>query len=240
MAQTDDRDKRVIGLYGEMRLAMELHERGWQVYRAYIDEKIDFVILKCYCDNCKEFTEALTRTKIYKNKNRKTVTNLCSQCREDSLRMLVRYIQVKTSEGVDLAGRTDRKKFSFHPKIRYHLKDGRVFYVWIAVFNKDIIHFYVFKTQDVSKFDDINLDTYQITDNQKTELTINREGEITKKGRIHDYSVFDEFRNNFSLFDEIIDPADSPYSSEPIIQPIRAAAMDLPQSKGLFRTEKIK
>ena len=39
-------DKLVIGLYGEMRLAMELHKRGWQVYRAYIDEKFDFVILK--------------------------------------------------------------------------------------------------------------------------------------------------------------------------------------------------
>ncbi len=29
-----DSDKHVIGLYGEMRLAMELHKRGWQVFRA--------------------------------------------------------------------------------------------------------------------------------------------------------------------------------------------------------------
>ena len=47
-----DTDKRVIGLYGEMRLAMELHKQGWQVYRAYIDDKFDFVILKSYCENC--------------------------------------------------------------------------------------------------------------------------------------------------------------------------------------------
>ena len=38
-----------------MRLAMELHQRGWQVYRAYIDETIDFVILKTYCESCKAF-----------------------------------------------------------------------------------------------------------------------------------------------------------------------------------------
>ena len=39
MNGSENRDKQVIGLYGEMRLAMELHNRGWQVYRTYIDEK---------------------------------------------------------------------------------------------------------------------------------------------------------------------------------------------------------
>ena len=28
-------DKLVIGLYGEMRLAMELHKRGWQAYEDF-------------------------------------------------------------------------------------------------------------------------------------------------------------------------------------------------------------
>ena len=71
-----DSDKQVIGLYGEMRLAMELHKRGWQVFRAYIDEKFDFVILKSYCENCKAFKNALTRETHYKGRNRKAVTQL--------------------------------------------------------------------------------------------------------------------------------------------------------------------
>lgn len=93
-------DKLVIGLYGEMRLAMELHKRGWQVYRAYIDEKFDFVILKSYCESCKSFKNALTREKFYKGRNRKAVTPRCETCERDNLKMLVRFIQVKTSEGV--------------------------------------------------------------------------------------------------------------------------------------------
>ena len=43
---TEDKKKLVIGLYGEMHLAMLLHEKGWQVHRSYIDESIDFVITK--------------------------------------------------------------------------------------------------------------------------------------------------------------------------------------------------
>lgn len=56
--------------------------------------------------------------------------------------------------------------------------DSNVFYVWIAVFvnNEDLenvkIHYYIFNTKDIEKFDDINLATYQITDNQKTTLRI--------------------------------------------------------------------
>ena len=99
MNGSEDRDKRVIGLYGEMRLAMELHKRGWQVYRAYIDEKFDFVILKSYCESCNAFKNAWTREQGYKQGTRKTVTPLCETCHQDSLKMLVRFIQVKTIGG---------------------------------------------------------------------------------------------------------------------------------------------
>ena len=136
-----DTDKRVIGLYGEMRLAMELHKRGWQVYRAYIDDKFDFVILKSYCEVCKTFKNAWTREQVW---------------------------------------------------------------------DKDThdINYYIFKTEDVERFDDLELDTYQVTDNQKTELPINKAGEIVKKGRKYDYSSFKEFLNNFDCLEKLI-PGDS-------------------------------
>ena len=111
-----DSDKHVIGLYGEMRLAMELHKRGWQVFRAYIDEKFDFVILKSYCESCKAFRKALTRQGVYKEKKANAVTPLCETCEENSLKMLVRFIQVKTSEGIDkktTRSGEETKKFSF-------------------------------------------------------------------------------------------------------------------------------
>ena len=211
-----DSDKQVIGLYGEMRLAMELHKREWQVYRAYIDEKIDFVILKSYCENCGAFKKALTREQYYKGKNRKTVTPLCDTCHQDSLKMLVRFIQVKTSEGVPqktTKSGKEKKKYSFHPKIRYHLADSRVFYVWIQVWDRDThdINFYIFKTADVERFDNLQLDTYQVTDNQKTELPINKAGEVLKKARTlkdgnkYDYNVFKDFLNNFDCLEELID-----------------------------------
>ncbi len=203
-------DKLVIGLYGEMRLAIELHKRGWQVYRAYIDEKFDFVILKSYCENCKSFKNALTREKFYKGRNRKAVTPLCETCEQDSLKMLVRFIQVKTSEGVPPKQTKlgeEPKKFSFHPKIRYHLADSRVFYVWIQVWDQDThdINYYIFKTSDVERFDNLELDTYQITDNQKTTLTINKAGEVLNRGRKYDFSAFADFHNNFNCLEVVID-----------------------------------
>lgn len=202
-------DKLVIGLYGEMRLAMELHKRGWQVYRAYIDEKFDFVILKSYCERCKSFKNALTREELYKGKNRKAVTPLCETCEQNSLKMLVRFIQVKTSEGVpprEIKSEEAPKKFSFHPKIRYHLADSRVFYVWIQVWDQDThdINYYIFKTSDVERFDNLELNTYQITDNQKTTLTINKAGEVLNKGKKYDFSVFEDFHNNFDCLEELI------------------------------------
>lgn len=52
----DEKKKQVIGLYGEMQLAMRLYNNGWQVHRSYIDEGIDFVISKYYCSRCKKFS----------------------------------------------------------------------------------------------------------------------------------------------------------------------------------------
>lgn len=215
------KDKKVVGLYGEMRLAMELHKRGWQVYRAYIDEKFDFVIMKCYCTNCKQYTEAHIREEMYQNKKRKCVTNLCEQCEHDSLHMIVRFIQVKTSEGkhTGIGNDADTGKesdtFSFHAKIRYHIADNRMFYVWIATWDEDHVHFYIFKPEDVDKFDNIQLPTYQITDNQKNSLRINKDGDVLNQGRevsgrTNDYSVFHGFRNNFAIFEDIIKGADFP------------------------------
>ena len=216
MSGPEERDKKVIGLYGEMRLAMELHNRGWQVFRAYIDEKIDFVILKSYCENCKDFKNALTRQQYYKGKNRKAVTPLCETCEQDSLKMLIRFIQVKTSEGVPAKptkSGEEKKKYSFHPKIRYHLKDSRVFYAWIQVWDKDThdINYYIFKTSDVEFFDNLELPVYQIIDEQKTELPITKEGKVVKRGRTlqngkrYDYSVFEKFLNNFDCLEEQIE-----------------------------------
>lgn len=205
MAQGEIIDKKVIGLYGEMRLAMELHRRGWQVYRAYIDETIDFVIMKTYCDRCKAFRSAWKREAQYKGRKATAVTNLCEACHEDSLRIVERFIQVKSSEGVP-GKRDDERTYSFHPKIRYHLADGRVFYVWIQAWNESDVNFYVFKTSDVERFDNIELDTYQVTDNQKTNLRINRDGEVlTKSAKYGTAEAFKEFHNNFDIFDELVE-----------------------------------
>ena len=137
-------------------------------------------------------------------KKEKTVTPLCETCRQDSLKMLVRFIQ-KTSEGVEKRrqNREKNKKYSFHPKIREGFQSIlRVIQVW----DKDThdINYYIFKTEDVERFDDLELDTYQVTDNQKTELPINKAGEIVKKGRKYDYSSFKEFLNNFDCLEKLI------------------------------------
>lgn len=207
-----DSDKRVIGLYGEMRLAMELHKRGWQVYRAYIDEKFDFVIIKSYCESCQTFKNALTREGIHKGEKKQAVTQLCVTCEQDTLKMLVRFIQVKTSEGIEpkIKKGEEVKTFSFHPKIRYHLADSRVFYVWIQVWDRetDDINYYIFHTSQVERFDDMTIATYQITDNQKTELPINKVGKVIKIGRKYDYTAFDDFLNNFDCLEELIDGDD--------------------------------
>ena len=36
----EEKKKQVIGLYGEMQLAMRLHANGWQVHRSVIDSTL--------------------------------------------------------------------------------------------------------------------------------------------------------------------------------------------------------
>ncbi len=186
-----------------MRLSMRLHELGWQVHRAYIDEGIDFIITKYWCDSCKCYSKQWIRKQLYSGRQSKCVSNLCDKCHKTELKVISKYLQVKTSEGVDTK-KPNIRKFSFHPKIRYDMGDN-VFYVWIAVFdNKDDkkCHFYILNTKDVSKFDNIKLPIYQITDNQKTELTIRNDGAVIKSGKLYDYSVFNtQFYENWSILE---------------------------------------
>ncbi|MDR2526784.1 MAG: hypothetical protein LBC92_02845 [Rickettsiales bacterium] len=140
-----------------------------------------------------------------------TITKLCELCKTKELQVVSKYLQVKTSEGIKVNGK-DYRMFSFHPKIRYNMEN--MYYVWIAVFNDNrsadntneiknpIVHFYIFETKDVKKFDDFNLDTYQITDNQKTSLKINKNGEILDKGIKYNYDCFKEFCNNFKILEK--------------------------------------
>lgn len=202
----EEKKKQVIGLYGEMHLSMMLHELGWQVHRAYIDEGIDFVITKYWCPKCKKYSNQYIRKAIYKSKPYKCVTNLCEHCKETELRVISRYLQVKTSEGVEIEGDINHRNFSFHPKIRYDMGDD-IFYVWIAVFNvgadEKKCYYYIFNTKGVSKFDNINLDTYQVTDNQKTTLKIRKsDGMVVNIGKRYDYSCFnDKFFYNFDCLE---------------------------------------
>jgi hypothetical protein len=198
-----DKKKLVIGLYGEMRLSMVLHELGWQVHRAYIDEGIDFTITKYYCKKCKKYSNQWIRYDQHNGKDVKCVTNLCEHCKKNELEVVSRYLQVKTSEGIK-TNKEDIRNFSFHPKIRYNM-GKEVFYVWIAVFDnikEKICHFYILNTKDVTKFDNINLATYQKTDNQKTELPIRNDGTVVKKGKEstgYNYSIFNtRFYNDFN------------------------------------------
>jgi len=206
MNEFEAKKKQVIGLYGEMRLSMELHELGWQVHRAYIDEGIDFTITKYYCPVCKKYSNQYIRYSNRNGKNVKCVTNLCEHCEKTELNVISRYLQVKTSEGIETP-KENVRKFSFHPKIRYNM-GKEVFYVWIAIFNEineKKCHFYILNTKDVEKFDNISLDTYQITDNQKTELPIRNDGVVLKKGATntgYDYSVFNtRFYNDFGALE---------------------------------------
>jgi len=206
MNELNDKKKQVIGLYGEMRLSMELHELGWQVHRAYIDEGIDFTITKYYCSICKKYSNQYVRYTYRNEKKVKCVTNLCEHCQVTELEVVSRYLQVKTSEGIK-TDKDDVRKFSFHPKIRYNM-GKEVFYVWIAIFDdtkEKKCHFYILNTKDVERFDNITLDTYQITDNQKTELPIRNDGVVLKRGSAstgYDYSVFNtRFYNDFGALE---------------------------------------
>jgi hypothetical protein len=202
-----EKKKQVIGLFGEMQLSMKLHELGWQVHRAYIDEGIDFTITRYWCSVCKKYSQQLIRYQNYRGKNVKCVTNLCEHCQQNELSVVSKYLQVKTSEGVT-TNDSNIRMFSFHPKIRYDMGSD-VFYVWIAVFDSPIrddkfCHFYIFNTTDVKKFDNTDIDTYQITDNQKTSLRIDTDGRVLNQGRIYDFNCFNElFFNNFKVLEQI-------------------------------------
>lgn len=202
----EEKKKQVIGLYGEMQLAMKLHSLGWQVHRGYIDEGIDFVISKYYCKVCKKFSTQFIRQESWQGQKAKCVTNLCEFCKKTKLDIVTKYLQVKTSEGKP-SKKPNAREFSFHPKIRYDM-DNCVFYVWIAVFADDenleqsIIHYYIFHSSDVSRFDDMSLPTYQITDNQKTTLRINKQGEILNNGKKYSYDCFKEFHNDFEILEK--------------------------------------
>lgn len=203
----EEKKKQVIGLYGEMQLAMKLHSLGWQVHRSYIDEGIDFVISKYYCKVCKKFSTQFIRQESWQGQKAKCVTNLCEFCKKTKLDIVTKYLQVKTSEGKP-SKKPNAREFSFHPKIRYDM-DNCVFYVWIAVFaenenlEQSIIHYYIFHSSDVSRFDDMSLPTYQITDNQKTTLRINKQGEILNNGKKYSYDCFKEFHNDFEILEKI-------------------------------------
>jgi len=203
MSDVEEKKKQVIGLYGEMRLSMELHELGWQVHRAYIDEGIDFTITKYWCSKCKKYSNQFVRKSKYNGGNKKCVTNLCEYCEKTELNVVSRYLQVKTSEGI-LSNEDNVREFSFHPKIRYDMGE-EVFYIWIAVFDNKIAkicHFYILNTKDIKMFDDIDLPTYQITDNQKTTLKIRFDGVVLNEGKKYDYSCFNnKFYNNWKVLE---------------------------------------
>ena len=216
MSEKDE--KRIIGHYGEMSLAMALHKRRWQVYRAYIDEQIDFIITRYYCNHCQGFSFLETR----KHGGKNFLSDLCENCKKPKLEVRVRYIQVKTSAGVENKNSNDFRKYSFHAKLRSNV-DYRSFYVWIALVknNKNqnddgVPHFYIFNHEEVNKFDNLQLDSYQKTDNQKTTLRIDQDGKVLNKGRIHSYDCFNnEFHNNFNALDmkdKWVKPSSSPSS----------------------------
>ena len=189
-------NKRIIGLYGEMCLAMELHQQGWQVYRAYIDEQIDFIIARYYCNSCKKFSNLKMRKKP---KGGSFPTDRCEHCNQTTLEVIVRFIQVKASEGIPTK-KPDVRKYSFHAKLRSNV-DDRAFYAWIALTPKGkryTPHFYIFNHKEISKFDNLDLPTYQVHDNQKVEMRINDKGLVLKKSQIYDFDSFNtDFYNNF-------------------------------------------
>ena len=89
--------------------------------------------------------------------------------------------------------------------------------MWIQVWDADThdINYFIFKTEYVEFFDNLELDTYQITDNQKTELPITKDGKVIKRaktlpnGKRYDYSVLEKFLNNFECLEKVMTEGDS-------------------------------
>ena len=185
---------------------MKLHSRGWQVHRAYIDSHTDFVLSKYWCKNCNSYQQLEKRKKP---RGGDFPTDCCATCLSPSLYSVIRFVQAKTSEGIPFKNDIGVRKYSFHAKLRSNV-DPRAFYVWIALVPAPIEgqeffqHFFVFHHSEIARFDNLNLDSYQTTDNQKITLTIDREGNVLNQGRVHDFSCFQEFYNNFEVLDQSI------------------------------------
>ena len=218
--------KRVIGIVGETLTALELHQKGWQIYQPIVDDQIDLVITRYYCKHCKKYSGLFEKPMLNKNRNpilksnnkQKTfISNLCEKCKKSDLIFIVRYLQVKTSEGVPQKARKPRhpgaKEYSFHAKLRHNV-DPRSFYVWVAILDNKTPSFYVFGHSEINKFDDISLPSYQDSDNQKTTLRIDTTtGQVLNQAKIQgrSYSCFNdpkEFFDNFDKLDKIIPGAD--------------------------------
>ena len=131
---------------------MSLHELGWQVYRAYIDSNVDFILTKYWCRDCSKYTEIAKRRKP--TGKGEFPTNCCSHCLKPDLVFVVRFVQVKTSEGLPRKNHRNERTYSFHTKLRSNI-DPRAFYVWIALVpsdsNKLEPHFYIFHHTEKTK-----------------------------------------------------------------------------------------
>ena len=136
----------------------------------------------------------------------KAVTNLCNFCQSESLEIMVKFLQVKTSEGID-SKKEGVKDYSFHANLKYHA-DYRTFYVWIAIIKGDkdnnIPYYYIFRNDELKKFNNLDLDSYQKTDNQKLTLKIDKNARVLNKGRKSEENKYECFNNNFlNNFDKL-------------------------------------
>ena len=114
------------------------------------------------------------------------------------------FIYVKTPEGKDQEN-LDVRDYSFHPKIRYHLADGRVFYASVQVWDENRVNFCVFHTDEVSRFADIQIDSYQVMDNQQLHLDIDEDGVIANKSKAKNFGVFANALSNFDILNQLRD-----------------------------------
>lgn len=216
MTTKSDREKVAIGHFGEQAIASNLERIGWEVSVPILGGNIDLTISRYFCvGECKEPTRLWKLQQNndgyrlqQQNTRHKAVLDKCEKCKEKTVRKQVRFIQVKASTGKDKGNKGI--DFSFHPKLRYHA-DPRTFYVWMAIFHdygepleNSQFYTYIFHGDDVNKFDNIGLDSYQRTDNQQIHLYIDKEtGQVTNSPSR--YSCFhDEFLNAWDKLDRII------------------------------------
>ena len=219
-------NKRVIGIVGETLTALELHQKGWQIYQPIVDDQIDLVVTRYYCKHCQKYFGLFEKPMLNKhrqpimnssNKQKTFISNLCENCQRNDLIFIVRYLQVKTSEGVAQKAKKPRhpgaKEYSFHAKLRHNV-DPRSFYIWVAILDNRKPSFYIFRNDEIDKFDDTSLPSYQDSDNQKTTLRIDTTtGQVLNQAKIQgrSYSYFNnpnEFFDNFDKLETIIPGVD--------------------------------